>query len=130
MSTLTEDVNVGDVIKYETPNGYCRELLALKTNTAQHVLIGSPLRSNTGYILVANGQEANATAISLEDVDAPSDATVRYVVALVRGPAIVDSNRIQCETDVAWSELAAYFLALGIIGRAEPTTLEDGIATS
>ena len=124
-----EPLNIGDILKYEIPMGYCREKLTLKTSTSQTIKMGSMLRDNTGYILVANGQEANVTAIALEAVVATGD---EEIVCLVRGPAIVDSDRIeeQAETSVTWSEVVTYLLALGILGRVEADEIEEGLPAS
>jgi len=119
----TEPTHVGDVVKYETPFNFCRKKLTLKAATTQSVEVGSPLRDNTGYILVANGQEANATAIALEAVEATGG---EEIVCLVRGPAVIDADRLHLETGVSWSELEPYFAALGILAREEPDKLTTG----
>jgi len=115
---MNEEKRVGDVVRWMVNKEFCCEALTLKAATPQSVEVGSPLRDNTGYILVANGQEANATAIALENVEVTGS---EKVLCLVRGPAIVNPSQMHFETDVAWSEVAAYFLALKILGIAQPT---------
>jgi len=124
--SVSETINVGDLLKFEVAMGFCREKLTLKAATTQSVEVGSPLRDNTGYILVANGQEANVTAIALEAVEGTGS---EEIVCLVRGPAVIDKDRLHLETDVTWAELKPYLLALGIVGRAEPAKYEEGLAT-
>lgn len=124
MATPTQEpINIGDLLKWEVDKRFCRKKLALKAATAQSVEIGSPLRDNTGYILVVNGQEANITAIALENVEATGD---EEIMCLVRGPAIIDKDRLHLETDVTWVEIESVLQALGILGLAEPATREEG----
>lgn len=115
---MDEATRLGDVVRWMINREYCCETLTLKAATSQSVEIGSPLRDNTGYILVANGQEANVTAIALEAVEATGS---EKILCLVRGPAIIDPDRLHLETSVTWAEIAAYLLALKILGIAEPT---------
>jgi len=128
MSSLSETVRIQDVLKWVVNQDYCLEKLTLKASTIQTIQIGSPLRDNTGYILVANGQEANVTAIALEAIVTESVDPGDEILCLVRGPAIVDETRVDaaCEASVGWSEIEAYLLALGIIGLAEATNYEEG----
>ncbi len=129
MASQDKALVIADIVKYETPSYFCRAILTLKSATSQTIKVGSMLRDNTGYILVANGQEANVTAIALEGMTATGD---EECLCLVRGPAIVDSDKVedQAEASVTWSEVAAYLLALGIVGRAEAPELSEGTATS
>jgi hypothetical protein len=104
----------GDIIKWMVDPNYCIETLTLKSATSDEIYVGSLLRDNTGYIVVANGQEANVTAISLERVTATGGEKIK---CLVRGPAIIDQTELNYESSVTWNEVAAYLEALGIIDK-------------
>lgn len=128
----SEAVHVGDVLKWEVNHNFCRAKLVLKTGTTQSVEVGSPLESDAGsgaddYILVANGKEAEVAAIALEAIEATG---LEEIVCLVRGPALVDKDRLHLETSVTAAELESYLAALGIRYLAEPEEYEEGLPTS
>ena len=123
MATLSEPVVMDDVLKWMVDSRFCCAALTLKANTVQSVEVGSPLYDNTGYCIVPNGQEANAVAIALEAVEATN---AEIILCLVRGPALIDSDRLHLETSVTWAELTAYFAALDIRALTEPTQLTEG----
>jgi hypothetical protein len=120
---LSEKISVGDLIKWECNGNFTRAVLTLKENTSQSIEIGSPLRDDTGYILVVNGQEANVTAIALEFKEATGGENI---LCLVRGPAIINKDRLHLEANVTFAELNPYLKALGILGLAEPTNYDEG----
>lgn len=127
MATQTSSITKGDLVKWMADPRFCCEEVTLKAATTQSVEIGSPLRDDTGYILVANGQEANATHIALEAVEATGG---EKILALRNGPALIDKDRLHLETDVSWAELAAYFAARDIRPLSEPAKYEEGLADS
>jgi hypothetical protein len=123
-TSYTEGRRVDDVVRMELPQAYCREVITLDKAVAAK--IGSPLDldgSNGNGGLIANGAEANADAIALENVTAPADATAKCL-ALVRGPAIVDGDQLELAADVTKAELKAPLKAIGIMLRDEPTITE------
>jgi len=111
MSTPSERNYTGEWLKWLCSNAFCLDVLTLKAATTQTIKSGSPLRDNTGYILVANGQEAHATAIALEAISATGG---EKILCLVRGPAVVDSSKMSFETSVSWAEIADALAALDI----------------
>lgn len=122
----TQKMKIADVVKWETNPNFTREKVTLKAVTTQTIVVGSPLRDDTGYILVANGQEANATHIALENIDATGG---EECLALRCGPALIDKDQLTLETGVTWSELESYFAALDIRALAEPAEYEEGLET-
>jgi len=107
-----EGLQAGDFIKWLCNPAYCIGKVTLKA-AAEHIKIGSLIRDNTGYVLVANGQEANAV-IALEDVASSAGETIK---ALVRGPALIDSVEIlavDAVSGVTWAECTG-LIAAGVI---------------
>lgn len=124
----TEAVHIGDVLKWEVNPNFCRKKLVLKTSTVQSIEVGSPLDSHAGsqaddFILVVSGKEAEAEAIALEAVEAEGD---EEIVCLVRGPALIDKDRLHLEASVTADGLEATLAALDIRYLAEPTEYEEG----
>lgn len=126
-TSYTEGKTIGDVVRYQLPHGFCCEIVTLED--AEQVYVGSPLDKTGGggggAIKITNGNEANADAISLEaKTDAGSGTDT--VLALVRGPAIVNADQLTLETSVTKAELLSVFEALNILLRDEPSLTQEG----
>lgn len=114
MTQLTEKAYTGEWLKWLANRDFCLDVLTLKATTSQSIKSGSLLRDNTGYILCENGQETSVTAISLTDVKAVGS---EKVLALVRGPAVIDPDKldaVQIAAGVTWAEAVAALAALDI----------------
>ena len=117
MTQQTEYPKEGEIVKWMANPEFCIGTITLKAATADEIYPGMAMRDNTGYIAVANGQEANVTAIALERKTAAGSEVIK---ALVRGPALVDSVMIDAVQDaygdaaVGFSEMATYLAALDI----------------
>jgi hypothetical protein len=125
MASLTEPIRVQDVVKWMANSNFCCEEVALKAGTEQTIVVGSLLRDDSGYILVADGEEDHVTHIALENVSATGGETI---LALARGPALVDKDMIDLEDYVTWSEVESYLAARDIRPLSEPTELEEGLS--
>lgn len=124
VTTYTEDVRVGDVVKYEIPQGYCRKKLTIKQDAVatEKLIVGELLEDGTGEVVVATG--GNCDAILLEEValaDLIAGDTTR--VCLVRGPAIINSDMVNVASAQKTTALVA-LLALGIKAETGPTYTE------
>lgn len=111
MTQQTEKTYVAEFLKWTVNRDFCLEVVALKAATADEIYVGSLLRDNTGYIVVANGSESSATHISLERITA---AGGEKILTLARGPALIDPNKLNFEASVTWAEVAAYYAARDI----------------
>jgi hypothetical protein len=120
MASDTIGKKIGDFLRYELPHEYCRARITVAKS--QTVVIGAVLDRDgaTQASPIANGSEANADAIALEDCTTGAGAT-GTVLALVRGPAIIDGDQLVLAANVTVAELVAPLLALGILVRTEPT---------
>lgn len=127
MSAAEESVPMlDDVLLYELPHEYCREVMTIKQDAAatEGLAIGQVLEDDTGLIPVATG--ANAEAVLLEPVTlADLQAAAQERVCLVRGPAIINRSNLVIATGQEATSLAA-LLALGMVARAEETNLDEG----
>ena len=119
----------GQILKWVVNPEFCIGTIELKAATSDEIYPGMAMRDNTGYIAVANGQEANCTAIALERITATGGETIK---ALVRGPALIDSalfDYVQdtyADANVSWAELVAASAAITTAGggvRAYPVNL-------
>lgn len=117
---LTEPVHIGDLLKYETPMRFCREKKTLHASV-QSIEVGSPLDA-TGKLL-GGADVANVKALALEAIEATGS---EEIMALVRGPAIIDKDRLHLESGVTWAALEPYLEKLGILGRSEPVEYTEG----
>ena len=112
MASDTEAPVGGDFIKWMCNPNYCIGKVLLKA-AAEHIKIGSLIRDNTGYVLVANASEAHAV-IALEEV---ASSTAIYIKALIRGPALIDSVEVlavDAVGGVTWAECLD-LIAAGVI---------------
>lgn len=112
MTQLSEGTYTGEWLKWLMNRDFCLDVLTTKAATADIFYPGSLLRDDTGVIIVANGQEANVDSIYMG-----RQLTVaggELVLCLVRGPAIIDPDLLNYETDVTWADLAAALAALDI----------------
>ncbi len=119
----SEGVRLGDVVKYETPFLFCRETLTIAQDAGatDALVIGELLEDNGAgaEVVVANG--ANCHAILMEDVTAATlIAGTSQALCLVRGPAVVDVDQVNCLTAELVAAVVA-LAALGIMVREEPT---------
>ena len=128
MASDTEAVRLSDVVKYEADPTYTRERIYVDKDIS--VVIGEPLDRN-GHASgppavaskIANGSEANADAISLE---AHATASADYqILALVRGPAVVDGDQLTLQTSVTVAEMQTNLLAnIDVVVQTDPTNSE------
>jgi hypothetical protein len=127
MASLTEPIRMQDVVKWMVNSNFCCEEVALKADTEQTIVVGSLLMDDDddGYILVANEEEANVTHIALENVSATGGETI---LALARGPALVDKDMLDFEDYVTWSEVASHLADRDILPLSEPAELEEGLS--
>ena len=114
MAQLTEGTKVGEWLKKMFDRDFCTGVLTLKTSTVQTILPGSMLEvDGDGYIIVANGKEGDVLGITMNEQTIVA-AGGEKVLCLVRGPAVIDSDKLSYAADVAWSEVAAALAALDI----------------
>lgn len=119
----TQTKGVGDIVAYETPLEYCRKRITVATS--QTVKVGSPLDLNGGASsnagVITSGNEANADAIALEAATTSGSTTT--IMALVRGPCVVNASELVLETSVTLATVVTALLSAGIIARTQPTKL-------
>jgi hypothetical protein len=119
---------LGDILRYETPMDYCRKVCKLAKSMT--VVIGTALDrdESSGAIVVLDSYEANCDAIALQAVTTGSGAT-GTVLALVRGPAVIDTTKIVLQTSQVDADrdtiAAALLTATGIVGRREATLVTN-----
>ena len=123
MPQLSESVKSGEWLKWLTNRDFCLGVLTLKTTTNQTIKPGSLLEvDGDGHILVAVGTVASVVGIAVIENDLVATGGEK-VLCLVRGPAVVDSDKLSYETDVTWAGVAAAFAALDI--RPAQSALAD-----
>ena len=116
MSTLTDTAAVGEWLKWFVENRYCLKVCVIDddSDATEGLVTGAVLEtSSTKKIACATG--ANADSILVEPVslaDLVAGETNR--LCIVRGPAVIDSDKITCATDQKAGALTA-LAALGII---------------
>lgn len=122
MTTYSEQVYLGDVVKFELPMHFCRKVETIKLQAGATVapVIGECLEPDgVKKKIVAVG--GNCDSILLENITlADHKAADQKCVCLIRGPAIVDTDQLACNADQKATAVAA-LLVLGILVRSEPT---------
>lgn len=130
MTTYDEAVVIGDVVKFELDKAYCREevILAQDAEATEDVIVGTILEaSSTKKVPCTTGTNADSillTKVLAADIVA-GDVTV---VALTRGPAIVDDALLTITANQKTTAKAA-LKVLGILTRVGPT-YSVGLPTS
>lgn len=123
MTNIVESAEIQQLVKHEYPYGYCRKYVELAASIA--VEVGTILDEDGGASskagLVTNTNEANADLICLE---ARTTSESRFVQCLFRGPAVINGDMLQLETDVTRTEVDPVLEALGIAVYDEPTNTE------
>lgn len=119
MATQTEGPRIDDVVKWMVNRDYCVELVTLDTSVAVDVGTVLDISTPTASVLITNGNEADTGAIALEKRTATDARTLLPV--LVRGPAIVDGDKLLLETSVTIAEVTTPLVALGVLVHREPT---------
>ena len=131
MSNTTENPRIDDVIFYETPREYCREVITLAQNESatEDLLIGTVLSTSSSK-KIACTTGSSTDSILLENVSAEDLASGDVqAVALVRGPAIV----VQDALIISSNQLSAAVTALktlNIIVRTQPDATSVGPVTT
>lgn len=125
-SKRVEDTRlVSDVVRWIANNDYCYANVPIGESVA--VVVGSLLDLNGGTggaSLITNGNEANVDAIALEAATSTGVGNNPTVLALVRGPAVVNASRLALQTDVTVAEAKANLLAnIDVVAIEEPTTV-------
>lgn len=130
MATKTKDITVGDLLIHEESALYCRTLGTIKNGeaTAVTLVVGMPvIADSTNFELALAAEHASIVGILLEGGDTialSSTSTKKYPV-LVRGPAVLNANKLPTadQADSAWSlaNIKATLLTLHIITKDEPT---------
>ena len=113
MAQDTERNYPGDFLKWICNRDFCLDILTTKAATADILYPGGLLMDSTGAINVANGSEASVYAIYLGPQITVAGG--EKILALVRGPAIVDYDMLNFEASVTWAECAAALAALDIL---------------
>jgi len=111
MTQTTERVRVGEFLKYAMHPDVCLDYMTLKAATVQSIVPGACLEDSTGLIICLIDEVADVSAIALESIEATGG---EKILCLVRGPAVVDSDKLTFDEGVTWADVAAYFAALGI----------------
>ncbi len=110
-ASLTEGVTVGDLVKWEGPHQYSREVATIVAN--QTVAIGTFLEATSGGYKVCT-TVGNAVGVALEAVTTEADET--YDIPCLCRMAVVSKDHLvygSLDEDAADAKLAA----LGIIPR-------------
>lgn len=136
MTTKTENKKVGDLIKEEFSQAYCREEETIKNPTGSTVTLldpcGYPLRKvGTQMQFLIAGEEANVDALLLEVTDLDAIATVttttRKYATLARGPVVIDYSSLPTldvnAVALNVANLAEALIQMGIIVRKEPVKI-------
>lgn len=132
-TALSQPIQVGDVVKYETPMYFCRKttpVVLTQAGATGDYEIGTVLEVSGGkYIKCSTG--ANAVAVLLKKITKAQlvAGDVSNVPYLYRGPAVVDKNRLLYTGDILAAVCTA-LEALGISCRAEPAEMNEGTDTS
>jgi hypothetical protein len=99
MPVINEKNRIGDVLKYEADNLYCREVVTVLggAGSDRELKVGTVLGKITAsgkvkeITFAANDGSESAYGVLTTDVTAPDGADVS-AVAVVNGPAIVAAN--------------------------------------
>lgn len=111
MATLEEGAYPGsDIIKYEAPSQYSREVVTL--TDGEEVVVGSILEVAASK-MIACTTEANAVAIALEAA-APDGADCE-IVALVRHAIVITDNLDFTTASLTKADVVAALKAVGIV---------------
>lgn len=107
-TTLTEGKRLDDLLIAETmvQQGYCRAMIPLGESVS--CVIGTPLDQNGGTggaSLITNGNEANTDAIALEAGASTGVGNNPLVMALVRGPAVINGTQLALQASVTIAEI-------------------------
>lgn len=111
--SYTEQTYAGEWLKWLVQRGVCLESKTIKQDAAATagLVSGECLEDDTGLVVVATG--ASCEAILIEPValaDLIAGNTTR--LCITRGPAVIDSDKINC----ASAQKAAALTALAALG--------------
>jgi hypothetical protein len=114
MAVQTEGNYVGDVVKWETENRYCREEWTV--GLEETLKVGTVCKtSGSTKVAIGAGEGGDADSICLQAI-----STVGSIVAkatfLVRGPANINSDKLDVPSAAKTAALAE-LADLGIIDR-------------
>ena len=121
MTTLTEGRHTGGFIVWEAARNYCREVVTIATGGANPVLEPGTVLGK----ITASGKYAPHDPAAVDGAETAvavlwgkADATTADVdaVALLRGPAIVNSNDLVITGSPTTLEIAAAHTALAAVG--------------
>jgi len=124
-NTQTEPVRISDVLKWECNRNFTREKAVLTAvgGATAGLAVGNILQGGSAASIIAAG--GTVTSILLEPVTLAEYIAGCSKVVLVRGPAIVDTDRLTCNSSYKATALVT-LAGLGIIVSAEPTELQEG----
>lgn len=130
-----ESIYLDDVVKWEVEPRYTREVVTLEAVAGATAVpvVGELLQTGTGVkkvVVASDGSGCNA--ILLEEVPgglAAHKAGDISVLALVRGPALIDTDRVHVNSSYKTAALAA-LKVLEINALTEPASYEEGTPDS
>ena len=132
MSTQTEPNAVGDVLKWVTHNNFCLEsrvIEGLGVGSGIAHSVGDVMRLGTGQklITVSAATGASAIAVLLEPlIAAENDADINKL-CLVRGPALIDDDKLvfsESDTQAAQAKAALAVLLMRDFGESATWTTQ------
>jgi len=112
MSQKTELTRNGEFLKWVIDSGFCIERMQLKAATAVTIVPGDILEDDTGLILCLIAQVASVSAIAIVGGTYTGG---EYIQCIVRGPALVDPDKMHFSAGITWGDAAAYFAVLKIL---------------
>lgn len=122
---LTETQRPSDAVRWEANQDYTREVATVDTD--ETIAVGQAVVITAGAAaVVADGAEATTNGIALQ-----AGVATDKIVCLVRGPAIVNKDKIVLDTDADLDDTVTALLALEppIVCLAEATVQQIGVPT-
>lgn len=113
MSTITEDIAVSDVVKYEADGRYSRENRVVAAS--QTLVVGSLVELSGGEVIKQSITEANCIGVMLTKVTTGAGETAACVV--LERHAVVNKSSLNYEDADSESDADTQLIALGILPR-------------
>jgi len=120
MPEKSEPAKLSDLVRYEAPYRFSREVMTVKTGA--DLAFGEVCKDDTGQAPLAGTDETDANAIHIGDpiTTAGAGATSLFLVR----HCIVSKNELTYSGGVTEATVDSTLKGLGIIPRSEPTKTE------
>jgi hypothetical protein len=126
-NTQTEKKHISDIVKFMIDPRYCIEKVTFAANG------GATAGLNCGQVLeasttnkIACTTEASADSVLLENITLAEAIAGCSKIAIVRGPALINTDELTHTDSTAAAAALAALAALGIRAVTEPTYTQEG----